>query len=240
MANDNIRPLVIVGTGEIALIAREYFEHDSIYTPVAFAIGDGYAKADMLDGLPLLPIEEIKDRFPPQKCSAFVAIGDTHLNRLRTRYYKFMKSEGYELATYVSSHCFKWHNVEVGDNCLILENNVLQPFVKIGNNVILWSGNHIGHRSEVKDNVFITSHVVVSGLCKVGEFTYIGVNASVAHNVEISADNFIAMSTAIGSSTAPDTIHQGNPSEVRKVSATRFCRVPGHYLVKAEPSAPLT
>ena len=229
MAQDGLRPLVIIGTSEIAIIAREYFACDSDYTPIAFAIGDGYAKVETMDGLPLVPMERLAERYPPSECFAFVAIGDTHLNRLRARYYREAKQLGYRFASYISSHCFIWHNVEIGENCFILENNVLQPFVKVGNNVILWSGNHIGHRTEIYDSVFITSHVVISGLCKIGQFSYIGVNSSIAHNVDVGSDNFVAMATTIATSTPPDTVHQGNPAEIRKVASTRFCRVPKHY-----------
>ena len=238
MAQDGKRPLVIVGTGEIALIAREYFAHDSEYTPVAFTIGDGFANQDALEGLPLISIENVTERYPPSSYAAFVAIGDTSLNRLRARYYRLMKQHGYQLPSYVSSHCFRWHNVEIGENCLILENNVLQPFVTIGNNVILWSGNHIGHRSRIEDHVFITSHVVISGFCKIGRHSYIGVNSSIANNVDVAEDNFIAMATTIQASTPADTVHQGNPAETRKVSATRFCRVPKQEIAPDSPSAP--
>ena len=55
-----------------------------------------------------------------------------------------------------------------GDNCFILEDNTIQPFVSIGNNVTLWSGNHIGHDSTIDDHCFIASHVVVSGHVRVG------------------------------------------------------------------------
>jgi len=33
--------------------------------------------------------------------------------------------------------------------------------VTIGNNVTLWSGNHIGHDAMIDDHGFITSHVVI-------------------------------------------------------------------------------
>ena len=33
----------------------------------------------------------------------------------------------------------------------------------IGDDCVLWSGNHIGHHATIGDHCFITSHVVVSG-----------------------------------------------------------------------------
>jgi sugar O-acyltransferase (sialic acid O-acetyltransferase NeuD family) len=218
-------PLVIVGNGETAVLAYEYFSLDSPWNVVGFCIGEQYIKEPTLYGLPVFPLQEMSHRFPPETHQAFVAIGDARLNRVRTEHVAQARAAGYKLASYVSSKAFRWHNVEIGDNCFILENNVLQPFVTIGNNVTLWSGNHIGHRSVIEDNVFITSHVVISGFCRVGAYSFIGVNAAVAHLTKIAADNFIAMGAAITRSTEPDTIYQGVPAEPRKIAATRFCKV---------------
>lgn len=221
----NKEPLLIIGNGEIASMAFEYFAHDSLFEPVGFAIGHEYIKDGTFEGLPLVDLATVEQRFPPSEVKAFVAIGDSQLNRVRARHYADIKARGYTLASYVSSRAFIWHNVKIGDNCFILEDNTLQAFVTIGNNVILWSGNHIGHRSTVEDNVFVTSHVVVSGFCNIGRNSYIGVNAAIGNNTDIAEDNYIAMSASIASSTLPNSIYQGNPAEPRKISATRFCRV---------------
>ena len=218
-------PLVIVGNSEIALMAYEYFTHDSPWKVVGFCIGAEYIKEPTLNGLPVTPLDEMVHRFPPDTHQAFVAIGDLRRNRVRTEHAALARAAGYKLASYVSSQAFRWHNVEVGDNCFILENNVLQPFVAIGNNVTLWSGNHIGHRSVIEDNVFITSHVVISGFCRVGAYSFIGVNAAVANLVTIAPDNFIAMGATVTQSTEPDKIYQGVPAKARTVAATVFCKV---------------
>lgn len=222
---DGKEPLLIVGNGEIASMAYQYFLHDSKYQPVGFAIGKEYIDNNTFENLPLVDLDEVENHFPPVQVKAFVAIGDAQLNRVRARHFNDIKKRGYSFASYVSSRAFVWPNVVIGNNCFILEENVLQPFVTIGDNVILWSGNHIGHRSTVGDHVFITSHVVISGFCNIGTHTYIGVNSAIGNNVDIAGDNYIAMSTSIASSTTPNTIYQGNPAEPRKISATRFCRV---------------
>ena len=57
--------------------------------------------------------------------------------------YSEVKKKGFQLS-YISTKAFVGvlPNLE---NCFILENNVIQHGVTIGNNVTLWSGNHIGH-----------------------------------------------------------------------------------------------
>lgn len=219
------KPLVIIGSGEIAAMAFEYFTHDSDRDVAGFAIGREYIAGDSFCDRPLVTLDDLEAQFPPALVDGFVAIGDGQLNRIRRGHCDAMRAKGYALASYVSSNAFVWRDVRIGDNCFILEHNVLQPFVSVGDNVTLWSGNHIGHRSVIEDNVFMSSHVVISGFCRVGANSFLGVNSAVAHQVTIAPDNYIAMGTVIASSTQPDQIYQGNPAEPRKISAKRFCRV---------------
>lgn len=222
---DAAKPLVIVGNGEIAEMACEYFDHDSDRRVAGFVIGSDYIKAPTLMDRPVTPLSEMASAYPPAEFDAFVAIGDGQLNRLRRQHFDLCKAAGYALASYVSSKAFVWRNVAIGENCFILEHNVLQPFTAVGDNITLWSGNHIGHRSVIEDDVFMSSHVVVSGFCRIGARSFVGVNAAMAAHVTIAEDNYIGMGSVVAASTEPDGLYQGNPAERRKVSAKRFCRV---------------
>jgi len=217
--------LLIIGNSEIASMAFEYFTHDSAYDVAAFAIGEAYIKSETFEDRPLVPLDQAARLYPPGEFDAFVAIGDAQLNRVRRQQVDWCKAQGYPLASYVSSRAFVWRNVAIGENCFVLEHNVLQPFVTIGDNVTLWSGNHIGHRSVIEDDVFMASHVVVSGFCRVGRSSFVGVNAAIANGVEVAADNFIGMGAMITRSTEEDSIYMGAPAEKRDLSAKRYCRV---------------
>lgn len=219
------KPLVIVGAGEFAQIAYEYFTHDSDYEVVAFAVEQGYEPGDTLYGRPVLTLEEMLRIHPPGTVAVYVAITYTQLNRLRRRLYRSLKELGYPFATYVSSRAFVWRNVQIGENCFIFEHNVLQPFVEIGDNVVLWSGNHVGHRSVIRDHVYVSSHAVISGYCEIGECSFIGVNSTFADRVLVADSNFIAAGAVVTASTEPDKVYQGNPAQAARVPATRFCRV---------------
>src|SRR5207253_2290743 len=100
------------------------------------------------------------------------------LNRLRMRMYSEARQKGYTLANYVSSRAFVWPNVVMGDNVFIFEDNTVQPFVRLGSDIVLWSGNHIGHHSSISSHNFISSHVVISGFCNVSESCFLGVNST--------------------------------------------------------------
>ena len=206
------RPLVLIGAGESAQIACEYFEYDSDYDVVAFSVERDYLVQPVLAGRPVVAYETLEADYPPAEVEAFVAIPSSQLNRLRTRLYQDVKRRGYRLATYISTRAFVWRNAEVGENCFIFEDNVVQPFVRIGNNCILWSGRHIGHRTVVHDNVFIASHAVISGFCDIGENSFIGVNSTFNDHVKVAPDNVIGAGALVTRDTEPGLIYVGSPA----------------------------
>ncbi|MFE1815276.1 acetyltransferase [Metapseudomonas otitidis] len=215
------KKLIIVGAGEFAMIAYEYFTHDSEYEVVAFSVEKEFIKDSSLYDKPIVPFESIQEHYPPSGTEVFVAVPASQLNRLRTRLYSEAKTKGYVCATYISSRAFVWHNSKIGDNCFIFENNTIQPFVEVGNNVVLWSGNHIGHRSIIEDNCFLSSHVVVSGYCRIGSSSFIGVNATINDRINIANDCVIASGTLVNKDLrVPERIYYGSPAqELPKKSA---------------------
>jgi sugar O-acyltransferase (sialic acid O-acetyltransferase NeuD family) len=206
------RPLVLVGAGEMAQIACEYFEHDSDYDVVAFSVERAHLKEPELAGRPVIPYEELENRFAPADAALFVAIPATGLNRLRTRFYLDAKQKGYRFASYVSSRAFVWRNAQIGENTFIFENNVIQPFVRVGSNCILWSGNHVGHRTVVHDHVFVASHAVISGFCEIGRSSFVGVNATFNDGVKVAEDNVIGSGALVVRDTEPGKVYVGSPA----------------------------
>ena len=206
------RPLVIIGAGEFAQIACEYFEHDSGYDVVAFSVEQKYLTQTTLAGRPVLAYEGLETHYPSADYEVFVAIPASQLNRLRARFYLDAKGKGYRIATYVSTRAFVWRNAEVGENSFIFENNVIQPFVRIGNNCVLWSGNHVGHRTVVHDHVFVASHAVISGYCDIGESSFIGVNTTFNDHIKIANDNVIGAGALVTRDTEPGRVYVGSPA----------------------------
>jgi len=179
------RRLVIIGDTAFAEIAYEYFTHDSPYEVAAFSVERSYLSRERLFGLPVVPFEELERLYEPESHAFFVAATYTQMNALRKRLYVMAKDKGFSPASYVSSRAFVWRNVRLGEHCFVFEGNVVQPFAVLGDNVVLWSGNHIGHHSRIQSHCFVSSHVVISGFVDVGEACFFGVNATVANNVVI-------------------------------------------------------
>ena len=67
------RKLIIVGAGETAEIAYEYFTHDSPHTVAAFAVEEAYLKERERYRLPVITLERLVEHYPPDQFGAHVA-----------------------------------------------------------------------------------------------------------------------------------------------------------------------
>jgi len=212
--------VVIFGLHDFASLAHFYLQHDSEHEVVAFSVTQEYLSGNSsFEGLPVVPFEEIERIYPASDHAFFAPMSHRRMNMIRKTIYERIKAKDYALISYVSSKATIFSSTSVGDNCFILEDNTIQPFTSIGNNVILWSGNHIGHHSIIKDHVLFTSHVVLSGHCVVESFCFLGVNATVRDKVHLAEGTLVAMSASVTRNTEAWGVYEGVPAQKRKVSS---------------------
>lgn len=198
--------VLIFGTGSFAQVVQFYLAHDSEHEVVAFTVNESHIADRELLGLPVVPFESIERDYPPDAFKMFVAVGYKKVNQVRASIYAEAKQKGYELITYVSSKCTYWGEA-IGDNCFIFEDNTIQPFVRIGSDVVMWSGNHIGHHSSIGDHCFITSHVVISGHVEVGSHCFVGVNSTTRDGISIGSSCVIGAGSLIMKSTKEKEVY---------------------------------
>lgn len=216
------RKLVIFGSGDMAQLAHYYFTTDSNYEVAAFTLDSHYISASVFCGLPVIAFENINEKYPPDTYDLFVAIGYSKLNAVRKEKFSAAKEKGYKLVSFISSRATVLNEGKIGENCFIFEDNTIQPFVTIGNNVTLWSGNHIGHHSVVHDHTFIASHVVISGGVDIGEQCFIGVNATIRDNIKIGDRCVVGAGALMLADAAPEGVYMCAASERAKVPSTRL------------------
>lgn len=217
-----MKRLVIFGAGQIGQVAHYYFTNDSGYDVVAFTVDADYIESESVLGLPVLPFQDIEKRFAPDDCDLFVAMGFGRLNRPRAEKVTAARAKGYRLAHYVSSRASVWSGFEPQDNLFLLESNTVQPFVTIGENTTVWSGNHIGHHTSIGANVFIASHVVVSGAVSIGDNCFIGVNATIADNIRVGGECIVGAGALLLRDAPDGGVYAAPETERSRVPSSRL------------------
>jgi sugar O-acyltransferase (sialic acid O-acetyltransferase NeuD family) len=178
--------VLIFGIGDYGRIAHHYLSRDSEHDVIGFTVHGEYADREELNGLPVIPYEDLAAKHAPGDVKLLVAAGFSKVNQVRADIYQECKAAGYEFVSYVSSQAMVWPDVPIGENTFIFEANVVQPGVAIGDNCVLWSGNHIGHDTTIGNHVFIASHAVVSGNCTIQDNCFVGVNATFRDGVTVA------------------------------------------------------
>ena len=206
--------IIIFGNGVFAEHMYFLLTHDSPYDVVAFTVDRKYIKAESLFGLPVVPFEDVEILFPPSRHGMSVAVSFQKVNRLRAEKYAEAKAKGYELVNYVNSRATTYPGLVSGDNCLILENAIIAPYVEIGNNVIVASGAIIGHHTVIKDHCFISPGAVLLGGVTVEEYCLIGANATVKEEIRVARECLIGSGVSITRNTLERGVYLNPPPEL--------------------------
>jgi sugar O-acyltransferase (sialic acid O-acetyltransferase NeuD family) len=209
-----VSKVIIFGNYRSAEVAHLYLTKDSEHEVVGFTVDSDYLKEESFCDLPIVPFEMLEKYYSPDRYKLFIPLGPHKVNKLRAERYYSAKGRGYGFISYISSKAV-CHCTSVGENCFILEGNVIQPFASIGENCILSSGNHIGHHSIISNHCLIASNVVIGGGAIIGEYTFIGMNSTIRDDIKIGKENIIGAGSVILSSTDDQAVY--SPGETRKL-----------------------
>lgn len=222
---EKTKKLIIIGTGEFAELAYEYFEDDSAYQVCGFAVEDYYYKAKVYHDLPVVKLKEITDYYPFETYEIFVAITYVHLNKERERICNLVKEKGYTLASYISSNSFMGKGITIEENVFIFENCSVQHYVHIGEGTVVWSGSVIAHRSEIGKYVWIAPKATIPGYCKIGDRCFIGCGSTMIDSIEIDQDVVIGAGTVLAKQEVKaECVVVGNPGRILdKIHWNKFC-----------------
>jgi sugar O-acyltransferase (sialic acid O-acetyltransferase NeuD family) len=217
-----MKKVVLFGDGSVGKLAQYYLTHDSPHSVAAFTVDDADIKAATLRGVPIVPFEEVQTLYPPGDFSMFISVGYAQMNKVRESRYHAAKDLGYDLVTYLSSKATVWPGTSIGDNCFIMEHTVIQPFVTIGNNVMIWSGCDINHESEIKDHCFLSSQVVIGGFTTIEPNCFLGLHATIRNGITVAQECVVGAGCAIMRDTQPRGVYAGHRGQLLPISSNRL------------------
>ena len=205
--------VIVFGTTEISMLNHFYLSHDTDHEVVGFTVDDAYFTDEQFCGLPVVRFSEVERVFPPLEHKISILLGFRNLNRLRAEKFAQAKAKGYEATNYVSSKAQVWPGSGIGDNSHVYEHSVVQPFGKIGNNVVISPGGFIGHHSEIEDHCFLSARATIMGDCRVGARSVVGAGATIVDGVTIGEGCIIGAGAVMTTDAAPGSVYVPKPPE---------------------------
>ena len=212
--------VVVFGTGDQAKLIHYFLTNDSDYEIVAFTVESQYINDVSFLDLPIVPFEKITDKYPPSEYDMFIALGAQNRNELRERVFDYVKEKGYMLINYISSKAQTWPDLVIGENVLILQATSIEPFVEIGNNVIL-IGTQIGYNVKIEDNCFISTATIGSDVC-IGKNSFIGINAIINPSLKIGMKSVVGSGAIITRDVEDYAVYSPPSTKKRRISSLKI------------------
>lgn len=217
--------VVLFGTGRGADVAFRFLMRDSDHDVCGFATDQKYLDRSVFHDLPVVAFEQVEHRFPPDQYKFLILLGYQAMNRLRAEKYHAAKAKGYSFISYVNSNFYRAEDLDIGENCFILDNQSISLDVKIGNNVVMWSSNHIGDLSTIGHHSWLASHVTVAAEVNVLPFCFLGIGATIGNKLTLGEGTFVGANALVASDTQANSVHVSPTPQAIDLNSGAFMRV---------------
>lgn len=196
------RDIFIFGTTSFSEEVMYYFQERSEYRVVGFVVDDEYKTKDEFCGLPVVAMSDCQRKFPKETYGCFVSLGYKNMNRLRQEKMNYFIEQGYQLVSYIDPSVQRFQSSNVGVNCFIMENVVLQWNVSVADGCIILSGTCVGHHTSIDEYVFISIGAMIAGITKIGKNSFVGANATIIDHLEIAPYTLVGAGSYISKNTS--------------------------------------
>jgi len=208
--------VIVFGNGQMASMMYYYLTQDSPFEVVAFTVNGEHLEDNTLLGLPVVPFENIECSYPPGQFAVSIPISYRNANHLRAEKYYEAKSKGYRLINYVSSKATTWPGLVIGDNCIIHEGCVIQPFTEIAHNVFMGCGSLVGHHCVIGEHCFLGPGSVILGSVRVEPYCLLGANSTIKDGVTVARECIVGAGITIVRNTRAQEVYIGDRVEPSK------------------------
>ncbi len=213
------RPVVIYGNGNFAGLLWYCLTHDSAREVVGFTVDRAFVGGGMLQGLPVLPFDELERHFPPDQVELLIALGYRRINALRRERFEQAKARRYHCASYVSSRAKVWPDLVMGENCLIFDHAQIETEVTLHDNVIVRSGARLGSHCTLGAHSFVAAQAAIGANVVCGAQAFVGVGAVVRDGLRLGERSFVGPGAVLLEDSEADAVYVGDPARKDEHSA---------------------
>lgn len=180
-----MKNLVIIGNGSYSAMMKRYIELTDFGSVLAFAVDEKCIRESVLEGSPVIPLETLRNEFPPEKVELIMGIGYTQMGQIRKEIFETCKIWGYQFANYIHPTAILEKNVILGEGNNILEGVILEESVRLGNANLLFGGSMIAHETTVGNYNTFSVKAVVAGAATIRDNCFLGASSAVKDHVTL-------------------------------------------------------
>ncbi len=173
----------------------------------------------------LYSVENVVNKYGAKNICVYLTIGNTQMNAVREKVYNGLKKNGVEIRTYIHPSACIAKNVQIEEGSIILENVILQPYVRLGKCNIVWQGVNISHHCIIGNYNYFAPSVTVAGCCKIENKSFFGVNSTLVDHVNVGDSCFLAAGVCVTHNMKEDAAISFNGHSCVNKSGTEKCRL---------------
>lgn len=211
--NKNRQAVVVYGDSDFAEQVYYQLESDGRYEVLAFTVDEQFLRKAAFMGLPLIPFQQLHEKYSAKEVLVFPAIGYSKLNTIRERVVLEIEQAGYRLLTYISKLAYIGANTKIGEGCYICEFVSIGINSVIGKATIFLPNSRIGHHNCIEDYCYFSNSVSIGGHAILKRNCFIGMHATIRNSIQIGSFNVIGTAGNVVQSTEPNGIYVGNPAK---------------------------
>lgn len=187
---------VIVGNRIYANMLYNYIKDSPDSSVEAFTVHREYIDSPRLQGLEVVPYEDIESYFRPEDVCLLLGVGYTQMNDVKEKLFHIYKEKGFHFGTYAHPSAVIPADLDMGEGNVFFEGTIIQRGCHIGMGNVFFARTLIAHDCRVGNfNSFscasLAGNVTVKNKCFVGMGAVIGENLTIEDQVFIGANAYV-------------------------------------------------
>lgn len=216
--------IIIYGNSSIAEVVSEYIEAVNDIEIVAFTVEKEFIKSPVLCNKPVVPFEEITTTFPPLEYKLLIlnALGNNSPRITKKAKSEEVKKLGYKLFTFIDPSAYIAKSAKIGENCIILNRSIVEPFAEVGDGTFLRSESYISHHSKVGEYCYLAPRATIAGKVVVKSFCFLGVSCIIHDSKTIGAHSIIGGGAVVNKDVPEYGVIKAASGNLLSVSSKKF------------------
>lgn len=204
--------VIIVGDGGHAKIIIDILQEMDYYNILGVTSKEKDKK--QFFGLPVLGNDDVlEDYFKKGMKNIAIGIGGFKDNKLREVIFNKYLSKGFNIINAIHPKSIIAKSTIMGKGVVIFPGVILNPEVKLGNNVIIATGSTIDHETIIEDHCLISAGVTIGADTKIGEETLCALGSKIISAVSIGNKCLIAAGAVVVSDIEANSKVFGVPAK---------------------------